>query len=725
MAFKIWDVPAPDKVDGKYDIDQLRELIPYFDGSLSYELTGYRPLTKTQGLDFDPKWFTEAALAKEETGSYTKFPHGSKSHREWWKEEILRCRNGYTVNGYRVTGDHYFFLNYYTMRSTKVEKAGAGRTMIRSTFVAKQYEFFHYIETCEYLGRDVISFKARGVGFSEIMASLVVRGYTTNPNYVTFVTAYTQDLMEKTLRKCWYQLDWLNINTEGAMRRARMVKDSDTHKRASLKDKGSGNEEYGHMSEIIGVGADKSNKIRGDRADRLIFEEGGSDPILKEKYTQAEPLVELLGDRIGTRFVIGTGGDNNKHLAGLEDMYLNPAPYLGLPYKHSYTENGEPTLSGFFIPAHAFMFRYQDERGVTDEDKAREYYEKRRAAYGDDVEGLMLHCAEYCFYAEEALIRQGQNDFDKKLLSQQVADIKIHKTGTKIERGNFFWVYQGTSNKISGVKWAPDNNGKVYISEHPLTNTDSEIPLRDLYVAGIDSIDHGVTDSVVGESGSKFAILIKKRTFGNSGDKYVAGYIERPLDVREAYTTATQMMWYYGCKGNLEDTKIGFRKYLQTLHLDKRFLMLRPNMALDANRRRNATLWGTPGSEKMIRHGLSLIASYILDYCHNIPFLEVLEQLLKFSYDRKGAFDWVMAMVYAEIGDEDMFNLKPGKTTLTTDNWADIGYYTDENGRRRFGVKPSDNTTRMNLGEINVHLAQSLTQPYNPLSLEALEDVEL
>ena len=36
----------------------------------------------------------------------------------------------------------------------------------------RQYEFFHYVELCEYLKKDVVALKARAVGFSEIGASL-------------------------------------------------------------------------------------------------------------------------------------------------------------------------------------------------------------------------------------------------------------------------------------------------------------------------------------------------------------------------------------------------------------------------------------------------------------------------------------------------------------------------------------------------------------------------
>ena len=40
----------------------------YFDPELSYELTGYRPITMTEGLDFDPAPFQEAGRNFEEKG---------------------------------------------------------------------------------------------------------------------------------------------------------------------------------------------------------------------------------------------------------------------------------------------------------------------------------------------------------------------------------------------------------------------------------------------------------------------------------------------------------------------------------------------------------------------------------------------------------------------------------------------------------------------------------
>ena len=147
-----WDVP-------------ITEEIKYFDPELSYELTGYRPITMDKGLDFDPKDFTKAASIFRSSGSYTKFPEFSKPWRDFWDIEIDRMNNGYQVGKYRITGDNYYYLNYYRMEVIDESAiAGAGRNYDFPMFLSKQYEWFHYLEMAERLHKDAIALKSRGVG---------------------------------------------------------------------------------------------------------------------------------------------------------------------------------------------------------------------------------------------------------------------------------------------------------------------------------------------------------------------------------------------------------------------------------------------------------------------------------------------------------------------------------------------------------------------------------
>lgn len=152
------------KRNGDWDVP-LDEEIHYFDPELSYEITGYRPISMTDGLDFDPAPFSEVARIYEKNEKYTDFPEGSKPYRDFWKEQFRRCVEGYQVGKYRITGDHYFFLNFYRMQTVNLDntKSVRGRKQSFPSFLSKQYEFFHYVEMCEYLGMDVCMLKARGL----------------------------------------------------------------------------------------------------------------------------------------------------------------------------------------------------------------------------------------------------------------------------------------------------------------------------------------------------------------------------------------------------------------------------------------------------------------------------------------------------------------------------------------------------------------------------------
>lgn len=131
----------------------------FFDPEMSYEITGYRPITETQGLDFDPTPFQEVGADNMRTGKYSGLREGSRGHYLWWEEQRKRCNVGYQVGDYRITGDYYFFLNFYTMD----EKSFAGNKKIHPKFWAAHYAFFHYVELCEKVGMDGLLLKARGI----------------------------------------------------------------------------------------------------------------------------------------------------------------------------------------------------------------------------------------------------------------------------------------------------------------------------------------------------------------------------------------------------------------------------------------------------------------------------------------------------------------------------------------------------------------------------------
>lgn len=150
---------------GEWDVKK-DDTIEFFDARLSYELTGYKPINKTQGLDFNPDWFTEARQTKIQTGHYTQYRKGTKAYSEFWNEEYRRCRFGMTSHGYTITGDNYFFLNYYQLLNVmNVSEAGAGRNIDFPQFSVAQYEYFHYLQMCRELNLNACLMKARGLTY--------------------------------------------------------------------------------------------------------------------------------------------------------------------------------------------------------------------------------------------------------------------------------------------------------------------------------------------------------------------------------------------------------------------------------------------------------------------------------------------------------------------------------------------------------------------------------
>ena len=118
-------------------------------------------------------------------------------------------------------------------------------------------------------------------------------------------------------------------------------------------------------------------------------------------------------------------------------------------------------------------------------------------------------------------------------------------------------------------------------------------------------------------------------------------------------------------------------------------LMKRP-VSAQSSIKRSSTLWGTPGSEKMIQHGLDLVAQYVDDFYFNIWFIDMLEQLQKFSYEAKGRFDIILSMVYTEIADEDMMGIVVKKDNPMQSDWeeyGEIGWFTDSRGYKYFGYE--------------------------------------
>ena len=727
---KEWDVPkeAP---------------ILCFDPELSYELTGYKPIDGTRGLDFNPNWFTKARETYEKTGKYCAYLPGSKKFREFWKEQYKRCKYGMTVNGYTITGFHYFFLNYYTLPLvTKVQEAGKGRPEGFPSFTVAQYIWFHYLALCCKLLKNAALMKARGIGFSEINAAMAAAEFTVIRESNTVITCHDEGKLRKTLKKAWHALAFLDKNTQGGMSKNKQIKNTDLEKTsgAYIMDHGT-KIPTGWQSTILGIVADDPQKIRGDRADFLLYDEAGSWPGLETAVTQGEALVEIGGVRFGVMVFGGTGGDKGTNLEGLRKIYYNPLEQNVLPYRHHYTEGGEVVETGFFIPAYQQMYEYLDSRGWCDPEKTKPILQSKRNAKLNNPKAYLEHCAEYCWTAEEAFAQEGQNKFNKALIAEQLTRIRALKIGPRPQAGRLMPIYKNDKCKfkeIENFRWIPDQLSKLQILEHPIWSDlyreqqnkerqkaeaagknyeeDTQVyeTMQDLYIAGIDGIDIGQAQtSKDTKDPSDFCIVIKKRAFGMQEPTIVAMYKDRPQDINTAYKIAMCICKYYNAKINVEATRIGLLNWAKKEGLLSYF-MRRPRATLADIRSGNTKSYGTPATGAIIEMQTDLVATYVEDYSHNIWFEEILDELQKYNPENKRKFDIVAALGMLELADQELSARVPVKVEKATDDkFQDFGYWRDSKGYLHRGIIPKKEKQEIKYAEFRED-----REAYDPFAIE-------
>ena len=695
--------------------------IECFDPTLSYELTGYRPIDETHGLDFDPSWFTEVRETFLRTGRYCSYLPRSKRWDAFWKEQYTRCKYGMTSHGYTITGDNYFFLNFYQLPVVDMDKAsGEGTNESFPVFFASQYMFFHYLQMCKVLHKNAALMKARSIGFSEINASLAARLYTTIKRSRTMITCFKDTYLNGTFSKLDHALTFINTNADGFFKPR--LTDKALEKKSGYQVKIDGQfTDFGWRSVVIGINGSKPSNIRGDRVDLLIYDEAGSWPDLTTAVVQGQELCEVQGVPRGIMLFGGTGGDFGPPLEGLKKIYYNPKAFKILPFRHKWTQDGTTIESGFFLPyfLQSLNPEYMDSRGVCNQTEYKKLLQEERNNLLAVPEEYLKKCAERCWNAEEAFTLEGQNKFNKMKIADQLAKIRLHKIGPRPQVGTIDYTYKSNKHSlenIDGFRWLL-NSGKVQILEHPVWSDlykeqiekqkreaeeqgiDFEAPvyteMNDLYVAGIDGIDIGAAQtSKETRDPSDFCIVIKRRAFGLNEPQYVAMYKDRPQNIREAYKIAMCMCRYYNCRINIEATRVGMITWARE-NKCLQYFMKRPRATLTDIKYGTTKQYGTPATKTIIEQQTDLIADYVEDYGHNIWFEDMLEQLNGYNDENKTKFDIIAALGMVELADQELSGRQPTKVDKEVEEFQDYGYYINDKGYREFGVIPKKQSNQI------------------------------
>lgn len=84
------------------------------------------------GIWINTSAFKEAATHFLRKGFYTPDPWGSPAWYDYWTEQRRRCIEGYSVGGAKITGEHYFYLNFLQIKLT--EDATKAKSRKKTTF---------------------------------------------------------------------------------------------------------------------------------------------------------------------------------------------------------------------------------------------------------------------------------------------------------------------------------------------------------------------------------------------------------------------------------------------------------------------------------------------------------------------------------------------------------------------------------------------------------------
>lgn len=100
----------------------------------------------------DTSVFRQEAIRFLEKGYYTEAPYGTPEWLEYWKEQLKRCVEGYEVDGQKITGNHYCYLNFAQIQRVEYsededdEDTLANKIVSFPDFWDGDYNFFWSLE---------------------------------------------------------------------------------------------------------------------------------------------------------------------------------------------------------------------------------------------------------------------------------------------------------------------------------------------------------------------------------------------------------------------------------------------------------------------------------------------------------------------------------------------------------------------------------------------------
>ena len=623
------------------------------------------------GIFVNTQCFREEGLHFLKHGYYCPDPRGSYGWRDYWEEQLKRCKEGYTSGGVRINGHHYFYMNFAPIQVVKILSEGVGKKeRSMPEFWDGDYNYFWTLDIARYGieivnklsteerthiktlpslekalrlkqeleklqlsitiepdylsgGWHVIVGKARRKGYSYKNGAICANIYNTIPDSLTIIGAFDKKYLypEGTMGMATDYLNFLNKSTGWG--KSREYVDKQEHKRASYKENIAGSvAEAGYMSDIMALTfKDNPDAARGKDAQYVLLEEAGAFPNLQDSYMATTPGLSAGKFITGQVIIFGTGGDMEGGTIDFANMFYNPKTFGLLPVNNIWDENAGETKCGFFHPTYWNREGYYDEFGNSDtetaikDEKAFREDLVRNASNGMTV--LQQRVQEFPLCPAEAFLTVSTNNFPV---------IELRNRLNILDRERLHEI------KGQAVSLMREPDGKVRAK--PIMNADEHPPIlwnfkpkttdlrgcpvifeypienapKGLYKIGYDPYRQD-------QGTSLSAIYVKKgvHKYSSTRDKLVAFYVGRPGDPDDVNKIFELFIELYNTTGMYENEVTHVKSYFtrrKKLHL----LAAQPDGVISKNIKESkvARIYGCHMNDQLKDAGEKYIKSWLL-----------------------------------------------------------------------------------------------------------------
>lgn len=514
-------------------------------------------------------------------GIYTHAIPDTLEHDEFWNIELNRATNGYSVGGFRITGDHYFYLNYcpinliedpddnnkkYVSKVTTLPKFWDGdyeffwlREIAKNGITLEEYKKLELHSRISHLagGKHLICGKSRRKGFSFKTSAIATKTYLLERGSMTLVCAFEEKYVKDNMVKALEYTNHLNSVANPSPFSRNKLKDTDLHIKSGYKVKINGIEsQQGDKSEILGVTfKDRADSARGKDPRLVIMEEAGTFTNIKDAFAAIEPSLYAGNFMTGQAIILGTGGKMESSTIGFSEMFYNPEPYNMLSFDNIWDEEQSNKPCGLFWPVYLNKEGFTDEDGNSDTEGAIQSEMVKREELkktAEDKQRLTKYVTEQPFTPKEAFSISNTNIFNVYELDLHLRQIQAKPTVDNLGIKGVLTISE--SGKVSfekddnlkectyPVRIKDSNIGCIIIYEFP---PEGNIP-DSLYISGLDPYaqDKAKTSPSLGS-----CFIFKRSTIeGGTGDRLVASYVGRPESIKVFNENVRRLLLYYNAK---------------------------------------------------------------------------------------------------------------------------------------------------------------------------------